>query len=193
MRAPTKITVAQAWEAWEAGAKDGTVRTRGGDRYKPSTLRSYEQVMRLRILDDVGAVKLSDVTRRDVQQLANRMLADGCDASTIRNMLMPVRVIFRRAIQDDDVAVNPCANLRLPAVRGRRDRVASPAEAAALIAALDTERPLRWPSSRRAPRAPLGGRRSRSRCHPRRAELGHDGGSDRAQEPSRPAHRADRR
>jgi integrase len=139
MRAPTKITVAQAWEAWEAGAKDGTVRTRGGDRYKPSTLRSYEQVMRLRILDDVGAVKLSDVTRRDVQQLANRMLADGCDASTIRNMLMPLRVIFRRAIQDDDVAVNPCANLRLPAVRGRRDRVASPAEAAALIAALDTE------------------------------------------------------
>jgi integrase len=32
--------------------------------------------------------------------------------------------------------VNPCANLRLPAVRGRRERIASPEEAQQLLAAL---------------------------------------------------------
>lgn len=37
---------------------------------------------------------------------------------------------------DGDVAVNPTANLRLPAVCGGRDRIASPEEAAKLIAAL---------------------------------------------------------
>ncbi len=119
MHAPTQTTLRQAWEAWQAGALDGTIRTRSGDVYKPSALRGYEQAMRLRILDDLGAVKLSDVTRRDVQRLANGMLGDGCAASTIRNAILPLRSIYRRAIEDGDVAVNPCANLRLPAVRGR--------------------------------------------------------------------------
>ena len=49
---------------------------------------------------------------------------------------MPLRVIFRRAVEDGDVAVNPCAHLRLPAVRGRRERIASPQEAEQLLSAL---------------------------------------------------------
>ena len=64
------------------------------------------------------------------------MQAEGRDASTIRNAIMPLRVIYRRAVEDGDVAVNPCEKLRLPAVRGRRDRIASPEEAAKLIEAL---------------------------------------------------------
>jgi integrase len=45
-------------------------------------------------------------------------------------------VIYRRAIEDGDLAVNPTSNLRLPAVRGRRERIASPEEAQQLLAAL---------------------------------------------------------
>jgi hypothetical protein len=48
LKAPAKTTVREAWEAWLAGASDGSVRTRSGDRYKPSVLRSYEASMRLR-------------------------------------------------------------------------------------------------------------------------------------------------
>ena len=43
--------------------------------------------------------------------------------------------IFRRALARSELAVNPCSGLELPAVRGRRERYASPAEAQALIAA----------------------------------------------------------
>ena len=50
LRAPTRTTLAEAWEVWCSGTKDGTVRSRGGDVFKPATLRSYEQAMRLRIL-----------------------------------------------------------------------------------------------------------------------------------------------
>jgi hypothetical protein len=46
MRAPSATTVRQAAVAWLAGAKDGTVRTRSGDRYKPSAIRGYEQALR---------------------------------------------------------------------------------------------------------------------------------------------------
>jgi integrase len=64
------------------------------------------------------------------------LLAGGADASTIRNTLMPLRAIYRRAIGRGEISVNPSAGLELPAVRGRRERIASPAEAAELLAAL---------------------------------------------------------
>lgn len=70
------------------------------------------------------------------------MLLDGRSASTIRNTLLPVRAIFRRALVRGEVAVNPTVGLELPAVRGRRDRVASPREAEQLLAALSRDRAL---------------------------------------------------
>ena len=139
MRAPTQTTLRQAWETWQAGAKDGTVRTRSGDTYKPSALRGYEQAMRLRLLDDLGAVRLSDISRITLQDLADRLLADGIDPSTIRNTFLPIRAIYRRAISRGEVAVNPTTGLTLPAVRGRRERIASPAEAAVLLDTLGNE------------------------------------------------------
>src|SRR5439155_19620002 len=64
--------------------------------------------------------------------------------STIRNALKPLQVIYRRAIEDGDLALNPCDRLRLPAARGRREPIASPTEAAALIAALRPEDRALW-------------------------------------------------
>jgi hypothetical protein len=98
MRAPTATTLRSAWDAWLAGAHDGSVRNRSGDAYKPSVLRSYETSMRLRVLPDLGGSRLSDITRVTVQDLVDRMLAGDKDASTIRNTLMPLRAIYRRAL-----------------------------------------------------------------------------------------------
>lgn len=54
---------------------------------------------------------------------------------------MPVRVICRRALRRGDLAVNPTSDLDLPAVESRRDRIASPTEVEALLAALgETDR-----------------------------------------------------
>jgi integrase len=79
---------------------------------------------------------LGDIRRSDVQRLVNRMMADGVGASTVRNSLLPLRAIYRQALALDEVAVNPTAGVQLPAVRGKRERIAAPAEAAQLIAAL---------------------------------------------------------
>jgi integrase len=49
---------------------------------------------------------------------------------------MPLRAIFRRSVARGDVAINPTTGLELPAVRGRRDRIASPEEASKLLEAL---------------------------------------------------------
>jgi integrase len=121
---------------WLEAAEAGLVRNRSGDPYKPSALRGYEQGLRKRILPALGDKRLSEIRRSDLQRLVNRLMADGDSASSIRNALMPLRAIYRHALALDEVAVNPTTGVQLPAVRGRRERIASPSEAADLIAAL---------------------------------------------------------
>jgi integrase len=82
---------------------------------------------------------LSDLTRNHVQDLADSLLAEDFNASAVRNAIMPLRAIYRGAVQRGDVAINPTHDLELQAVRGRRDRIATPEEAAALIGALPSE------------------------------------------------------
>jgi integrase len=136
LRSPSRLIICGAAEAWLKGAEDGTIRTRSGDPYKPSALRSYRAALETRVLPEFGAVRLSALARVDVQDYADRLLAEGLDPSTIRNILMPLRAIYRRALARGEVTVNPMTGLELPAVRGRRDRIADPSEASALIDAL---------------------------------------------------------
>ena len=162
-------------------------RGRGG-RHDPQPLRRPLQALgaprlrggaRRRCSPTSARTSSPTIRRVDVQDLADRMLADGLDPSTIRNALMPLRAIYRRAVARGEVAVNPTAGLELPAVRGRRDRIASPEEAAALIAALYPNatgrygRPRSTPASGAANSWRSAGRTSTSRrADPRRARLG---------------------
>ncbi len=134
-RAPTKATLAQDAEEWLKGARAGAIRNRSGEPYKPSTLRGYEEALRLRILPRFGKRKTSEVRLPDLCRFAEDLRAE-FDASTIRNTFMPLRAIYARLTRLGEVAVNPTIGLDLPAAKGRRDRIAEPAEAAMLIAAL---------------------------------------------------------
>ncbi len=144
MRAPRATTVDQAATVLIAGMGDGSIFDRGGGPYKPATTRGYERVLRLRVLPVLGHRCLSSIERRDVQVLVERMHGDGLTASTIQNTLNPLQVICRRALHDGELAIDPTDGLRLPAVRGRRDRIASPAQAAALVAALPVAERALW-------------------------------------------------
>jgi integrase len=136
LRAPTSTTIREASEAWLDGARKGLIRTRGGDSYKPSAIRGYDQGMRLRVLPELGHRRLSDITRLDLQDLVDKLLADGLNPSTIGVTLLPLRAIYRRAMARGEVAVNPTTGLEMPAVRGGRDRIAAPEECARLLTAL---------------------------------------------------------
>ena len=132
----TRATLGEAWIAWLESARAGTIRTRSGDCYKPSALRSYDAGMKMRVLPVFESAKVAALELRDFQNLADQLLADGHDPSTIRNTFMGLRAFYRRAVARGDVALNPTAGLQLPAVRGRRDRIASVSEADKLLAAL---------------------------------------------------------
>ena len=98
-------------------------------------LRGYEEALRLRVLPRFGKRKTSEVRLPDLYRFAEDLRAE-FDASTIRNTFMPLRAIYGRLTRLGEVAVNPTIGLDLPAAKGRRDRIAEPAEAAMLIAAL---------------------------------------------------------
>ncbi len=136
MRPPTAKTIAEAAEVLIKGAHDGTILDRGGKPYKPSTARGYEQLLRAYVVPALGAWKLTQIQRRDVQDFVDGLRSQGLSPSTIANILDPLRVIFRRAIRRDEVALDPTENLDLPAIRGRRDRIEPPEVAHELLAAL---------------------------------------------------------
>ena len=147
----TPMTLRQAAEELLTGMRDGSIVNRSGDRFKPSVIRSYDDSLKLHVLPDLGARKLSDITGADLQRLVERLRKKRnprnekpLAASTVRNAIAPLRVVFRRALLLDLVVASPTAGLALPAARGRRDRVAEPGEMAQLLAALPAGQRAVW-------------------------------------------------
>ena len=138
------ITVREAAERWIAGARSGTITNRSGNRYKPSCLRGYIAALENRIVPALGQIRVAELRRRDVQRLVDQWLEAGVSPSCARNWLMPLRAICRRAISREDLAVNPTSGLELPAVRGRRERIATPGEVEALLDALPDDDRALW-------------------------------------------------
>ena len=139
-----RLTVTEAAEALLAGMRDGTVTSRSQRPYKPATVRRYERALRLHVLPSLAPVRLTAVTRARVRELARQWLRSGLDPSTIHNNLDPLRVIFREAIEDGLVTVDPMLNLRLPRPQGRRERVADRGEAQQLIDAAPADQQAFW-------------------------------------------------
>lgn len=124
-------------------ARAGHIHNRSGDPYKPSAIRAYEQNARLRILPAPGTVRLGDLRHRHLQAFVDELVANGAAPATVMTTMLPLRAIYRRAHARGIVADNPTRGIETPAVRSRRDRIASPREAEGLLAALEPQdRPL---------------------------------------------------
>jgi integrase len=144
MRVASAPTLAQAAHDLVAGMADGSVLDRGGRPYKPSTIRSYEASLRLHVVPLLGGRRLGELRRRDVQAVVDRLRGKGLSPSTVTNTLDPLRVICRRALRDDLIAIDPTDGLELPAIRGRRDRIETPEQAHRLLTALPPEERALW-------------------------------------------------
>jgi integrase len=96
------------------------------------------------VLPVFGDARLADISRVDLQEFADRLVGQGHDPSTVHSALMPLRAIYHRTLARGQVALNPTTGLSLPTVRGKRDRIASPKEAAKLIEALPAQDQALW-------------------------------------------------
>ena len=96
-------TVADALDALIEGMESGQVLDRTGKPYKPATCRSYRVAADGYLKLALGRWRLSELRRRDVQDLVDELRARGLAASTIHNKIDPLRVLYRRALHRDEV------------------------------------------------------------------------------------------
>jgi integrase len=95
------------------------------------------------VIPELGPLRLSQLRCHDVQALVDLLAARKLSGSRVRGIVNALRAVLRRPLQDDELAANPTDRLDLPADSKPRERAASPAEAAELLAALpETQRPL---------------------------------------------------
>jgi hypothetical protein len=93
MNAPSATLLNDAATQWLRAARAGVVRTRSGEPYKPSALRSYEAALRRVIVPELGHLRLSALTRSRVQDLVDRLVASGLAPSTVANAILPLRAL----------------------------------------------------------------------------------------------------
>lgn len=143
---PSRMTLREAAEAWLDGAEaePPTVLNKSGRPYKPSVLRGYRADLHRYVLPDLGGARLSEIRRGDLQALVDRLIGEGHSASKVRNAIVPLRVVYRHALDREEVDVNPTAGLRLPTGDNRRERAATPDEAQQLLDALPPEDRAVW-------------------------------------------------
>jgi hypothetical protein len=131
-------TLEEASAHFVAEARTGGILNRNGMKYKPSAVRGLDGAFRLRVLPTLGPrTRLGDVHRHDVQAAIDRWRAEGHEPSTVRNTVNALRAVFRHAERRGEVSHNPMTALEMPRVTGKRDRIASPAEAMGLLDALE--------------------------------------------------------
>lgn len=137
-------TLEAAGEAWLAEARAGVIRARGGHAYKPGTVRAYESSLRLYVYPTLAREPLDEISRPDLQEVIDTMVAGGLAATTIKTAINALRAIYRHEISRDRLRVTPTRGVELPSGSGRRDRICAPSEARALLAALDDDDRALW-------------------------------------------------
>lgn len=131
-------TVAQAAERFLAGIETGAILSRRRTRYAAATVRGYHQAFEDWILPELGHIAVDKLRRSQVQRWVD-WLGSKRAAGTVRNTWAALAALYSWLLPRHDELVNPTDGVILPAPGKPRERYASPAEASALLAALEPE------------------------------------------------------
>lgn len=129
-----KSTVREVCDAWLSDARSGVARARGGDEFKPGTIRAYDQALRLRVYPRLGDAAFYRVRRVHLQDLVDRLVAGGVAPATINTTIGALASIYGRAVHRDELQISPTRGVKIPAARNGRERFATREEAALLLA-----------------------------------------------------------
>jgi integrase len=132
-----------AAERWLTDARLGVALARGREPFRPSTLRDYQRVLAAEVLPVLGGVPLDRLSQERLNEFAAGLARRGLAASTVRNVVMPLRAIYRHASRMGWVRANPTLGMLVPAGSGRRMRIVTPDRIPVYLGALaDRDRPV---------------------------------------------------
>lgn len=127
-----------AGEGWLEKAERGIVLARGDHPYRPSTLRGYRLAIETFLYPELGDTRLDQITRGRLNEFVQHLQARGMAAQSVKNVVVPLRAIYRNALDLELVTVNPTAGLRVPAGSGRRMNHSTAGEIEQLLAAVES-------------------------------------------------------
>jgi integrase len=131
--------VRDAHKRFIAAAREGRALNKHGRRYKQSAWEDIDECLTKHVMPTLGPRRLGDVKRADVQRLVDE-LTPKLSGSRVRSIVNAIRSLYRWAQDRELVSHDPAALVRLPAMNATaRDRVATPREFQALLAALKIE------------------------------------------------------
>jgi integrase len=135
--ASESLPVRRGVELFLQAAERGVVLNKHGRRYKASALRDVRGALENHVVVELGARRMSDVRRGDVQRLVDRLVPK-MSGSRIRTVVNSIHTLYRWAQAREIVYHDPAALVQLPAMNAKpRDRVATPAELEKLLDALE--------------------------------------------------------
>ncbi len=100
-----------------------------------------EQALDRDVVPRLGAFRAKDITRRDIRDMVEHIVARGAPIQANRTFEI-VRRLFNWAIGEDYLTTNPCQGISKPAKENRRDRVLKEDEIRAVWQAMEAEQPL---------------------------------------------------
>jgi integrase len=126
----------KAIEAYLAAVEAGTALNKHGRPYKPSAARDLRGALEGHVEPALGARRLADVRRGDVQRLVDKLTPER-SGSRVRTVVNAIRSLYAWAQDRELVDHDPGSRVRLPAMNPTpRDRVATVAEMQLLLGAL---------------------------------------------------------
>src|SRR4029079_5764016 len=96
-----------------------------------------ERILTKDVLSRWRALKVKDITRRDVVRLLNDIVDRGAPIQANRTLTV-LRRMFRFAVGQAVIEVSPCDNVEAPSAENQRDRVLTEEEIRLLWQALDS-------------------------------------------------------
>jgi integrase len=135
--ASSSLRVSGAIDTFVLAIDEGSALNKHGRPYKPSAIRDLRGALQNHVRPELGAKRLQDVRRADVQRLVDR-LTPAKSGSRVRTVVNAIHSLYGWA-QDRELAHHdPAQTIRLPAIDATaRDRVATVAEMTRLLDALD--------------------------------------------------------
>lgn len=125
-----------AIEKFKAAVDDGTALTKKGRPYRDEAAADLRLTLG-HLPDEWSGRRLDDLGGGDVQRAVDEWLVARLSGSRIRSRVYALSSLYRWARLREFTTVDPTADVQLPALDSKpRDRVATPAEFRALLAAL---------------------------------------------------------
>jgi integrase len=107
---------------------------------RPSTIRSYRQIVTGHLIPEIGRYQLSKLSAQHIQKYMNAKLADGLSPRTVQYHHATLRCALNEALSMDLVKRNVAKLVKPPSPRRHRISPLSPDDARRLIEAADDHR-----------------------------------------------------